>query len=97
MHRQARVCLECGTPLTGRSDKKFCSDYCRNAYHNRKNRETNSLVRRINARLRKNHRILSSFNPDGKTKIPRRKLTDAGFDFDYYTSCYRTRKGEVYH
>ena len=29
------VCLECGAPFRGRSDKHFCSLSCKNAYHNR--------------------------------------------------------------
>lgn len=29
-----RVCLNCGTPLFGRSDKKFCSHNCRSYYNN---------------------------------------------------------------
>ena len=37
---QERKCLECGTVLKGRSDKKFCSDYCRNTYNNKVNRDS---------------------------------------------------------
>ena len=29
-------CLECNDVLHGRSDKKFCSDACRNTYNNKK-------------------------------------------------------------
>lgn len=29
-----RVCLNCGTPIYGRSDKKFCSHNCRAYYNN---------------------------------------------------------------
>ncbi|WP_170122572.1 hypothetical protein [Mucilaginibacter oryzae] len=31
---QERVCLDCGTPLQGRADKKFCNDLGRNNYNN---------------------------------------------------------------
>ena len=31
---EKRNCLECKDPVKGRIDKKFCSDYCRNAYNN---------------------------------------------------------------
>jgi hypothetical protein len=29
-----RKCLNCDHVLKGRPDKKFCGDYCRNAYNN---------------------------------------------------------------
>jgi hypothetical protein len=29
----AKVCLFCLKPLRGRSDKKYCNDHCRSAYH----------------------------------------------------------------
>ena len=32
-------CLECGTRIIGRADKKFCNDSCRNSYNNKFNKE----------------------------------------------------------
>jgi hypothetical protein len=29
-----KTCLQCGTELRGRIDKKFCDDQCRTAYNN---------------------------------------------------------------
>ena len=95
---EARKCLECGEPIRGRADKKFCSDYCRNAYHNQRNKDSKNLIRNINNRLRKNYRILDSFPlKEGKTRTTRNKLIDKGFDFDYFTNLYTTRKGSVYY
>ena len=31
----SKVCPECGEKIIGRVDKKFCSDYCRNAFNNK--------------------------------------------------------------
>ena len=42
-----KVCLECGDKLVGRSDKKFCSDYCRNAHNNTINTDSKNLIRNI--------------------------------------------------
>ncbi len=92
-----RVCLECGQVLRGRSDQKFCSDLCRNAYNNRLNSDTSKQVRRINNILRRNRRILRGLNPDGKRKIHKSKMTQKGFDFDYFTSIYTTKTGNVYY
>ena len=96
-NRLKKKCLDCGSEIKGRADKKFCSDYCRNAYHNQANKDSNNLIRNTNNRLRKNYRILDSFTlKDGKTTTPKAKLLDKGFDFDFITSLYTTKKGTVY-
>lgn len=93
-----KTCLECDEKIIGRVDKKFCSDYCRNAYNNKLNKDSTNLIRNINNRLRKNYRVLDSFSlKDGKTKTTRNKLLDKGFNFDYFTSIYTTQKGTVYY
>ena len=91
-----KKCLECEEVLKGRVDKKFCSDYCRNAYNNRVNKDSKNLIRNINNRLRKNYKILSELNISGKTKVTRTKLYDKGFDFNFFTSIYKTKTGNTY-
>lgn len=91
-----RSCLECSEKVVGRIDKKFCSDYCRNAYNNKVNKESKNLIRNTNNRLRKNYKILSKLNGSGKTKVSRRKLFDNGFDFHFFTSIYTTKTGNTY-
>ncbi len=91
-----KKCLECEEVLKGRVDKKFCSDYCRNAYNNRVNKDSKNLIRNINNRLRKNYKILSELNISGKTKVTRTKLYDQGFDFNFFTSIYKTKTGNTY-
>ncbi|WP_136669093.1 hypothetical protein [Flavobacterium sp. H122] len=90
-------CLECGEKIVGREDKKFCSDGCRNAYNNKMNKDSTNLMRNINNKLRKNYRILCDMNPEGKAKTNRTKLTAKGFDFDFFTSIYTTKAGNVYY
>lgn len=91
------TCLECGKKLVGRADKKFCEDYCRNAYNNKINKDSKNLIRNINNRLRKNYRVLDSFTlTEGKTKTTRTRLIDKGFDFEFITSNYTTKKGTNY-
>lgn len=92
-----RQCIECGETLIGRSDKKFCSDYCRNAYNNSLNKNTKNFIRNINNRMRKNWRILEELNPERESKTTRSKLLDKGFDFNYFTSIYTTKAGKVYY
>ena len=85
-----KACLECGDVVKGRVDKKFCTDYCRNSYNNKVNKESKNLIRNINNRLRKN------YNTTGKTKVTRTKLYDKGFDFQFFTSIYKTKTGNTY-
>ena len=91
------ACPECGDPIIGRADKKYCSDACRNSFNNRINSDSRNLVRNINNKLRKNYRILERINPNEKTKTTRSQLSDAGFDFNYFTSIYTTKAGTVYY
>lgn len=93
-----KTCLECNEAIVGRVDKKFCSDYCRNAYNNKINKDSKNLIRNINNRLRKNYRILDSFPlRENKTKTTKNRLLDKGFDFEYFTHLYTTQKGTVYY
>lgn len=89
-------CLECGEKIIGRSDKKFCNDACRNAYNNKQNKDSTNLMRNINNKLRKNYRILTEVNIEGKTKIARSKLDSLGFDFDYFTNIKVYKNGSEY-
>ena len=90
-------CLECHEKIVGREDKKFCSDGCRNAYNNKINKDSTNYMRNINNKLRKNYRILSEQNPNGKSKTTRTKLLSKGFDFDYFTSLLNTKTGNIYY
>lgn len=90
-------CLECEDKIIGRIDKKFCSDYCRNSYNNKINKDKNNLVRNINNRLRKNYRILEMLNPNDKTKTSKSNLLAKGFNFENFTSIYTTKSGNIYY
>ena len=92
-----RTCLECGEPLKGRADQKFCNDLCRNAYNNKKLGQSSNYMRKINRLLKKNHSILKELNPDEKTTAFRGMLEKHGFSFDYFTHIYTTRNGRVYY
>jgi len=92
-----KQCLECGEKIVGRIDKKFCTDYCRNAYNNKVNKDSKNLIRNTNNRLRKNYKILSELNQSGKTKVTKTKLLHQNFDFNLFTSIYTTKTGNVYY
>ena len=96
MTAEEKKCLECERPIFGRADKKFCSDSCRNAYNNKMNGPSTSMMRNVNHILGKNRRILKELNPKGKLKTHKDKLLMKGFDFEYYTNSYTTQYGDVY-
>ncbi|MBK7480842.1 MAG: DUF2116 family Zn-ribbon domain-containing protein [Bacteroidales bacterium] len=64
-----RKCLDCGCTIRGRTDKKFCSDQCRNNYNNKLNRDTNNYMRNVHGLLRKNRRILADLYSEGKCRV----------------------------
>lgn len=91
-----KTCLECGEKIVGREDKKFCSDGCRNAYNNKINKDSTNFMRNVNNKLRKNYRILSALNVDGKGKTTKSKLLSKGFDFEFFTNILETKTGNTY-
>ncbi len=93
----AEFCLDCGTKLIGRVDKKFCNDQCRNNYNNRLNRDETAFMVKINRTLRKNRRILKALNTNGKAKVKRKEMEAQGFSFRHFTHVYKTKEGKVYY
>lgn len=90
-----RKCLDCGTILKGRSDKKFCSDQCRNNYNNTINREANNLVRNVHSVLRKNRKILCELYENGKTRIHKDALFVSEFNMNFYTHSVETDDNSI--
>ena len=94
-----KQCSECGEPIRGRTDKKFCSDLCRNSHHNRQNSDASNYMRSVNNVLRKNRRILLGLTEKGKRKVKVHKdrLYEKGFSFKHLTHSCSTRRGSTYY
>jgi hypothetical protein len=89
-----KVCLECEALIQGRSDKKFCHDICRTAYHNRLAKDHLLQLRAINRKLRENRKILSVLYQSGSLQVRRTQLFRLGFDFNFLThAAYVEGKG----
>jgi predicted nucleic acid-binding Zn ribbon protein len=97
--QQARACLLCSKTLKGRSDKKFCDDYCRASFNNELKSAVNNQVRNINNALGKNRRILESLLPSNEqtAKVNSEKLLQKGYQFKYHTHLYSTKNGHTYY
>jgi hypothetical protein len=94
-----KTCLACDKAIRGRTDKKFCDDYCRNHYNNQLNGGDNNFMRNINSVLRRNRRILADLLPDEEemAKASRDRLLQVGFNFKYLTHTFTNKKGNVYY
>ena len=94
---EKRMCLACGEPVVGRSDKRFCHDACRNAYNNKRNSLPNSFMRKVNDALKRNRQILVKvLGKESIQKVSRDKLLSKGFNFDFFTNQFSNAKGQVY-
>ena len=99
MNNPECICAACGKPIKGRSDKRFCDDYCRNNHNNTLNSETSGYMRTVNNILRRNRRLLQEMIPEKEdmARYPKSKLVLLGFNFQYFTHFYLTKKGANYH
>ena len=82
------VCIECGSSITrgSRPDKRFCSDKCKNEYHNAIKITNSREIRQILAILKRNRAILKTILGDKHEIIVSRELLlKKGFEFDYHT------------
>ncbi|MBS1730192.1 MAG: hypothetical protein JSS67_05365 [Bacteroidetes bacterium] len=90
-------CLACHKPLRGRSDKKFCDDYCRNAYNNQLRIKEPPAIKKIILILKNNRKILADLlGEENMIKKPKEKFLTLGFLFDYHTHIYKNKNGNIY-
>jgi predicted nucleic acid-binding Zn ribbon protein len=90
-------CLACDKPIHGRSDKKFCNDYCRNSYNNQMKSMNTSSIKDINNVLVKNRKVLeTALGENEMEKITKEKLLQHGLNFKYITHTYTNKKGNTY-
>jgi predicted nucleic acid-binding Zn ribbon protein len=87
MGLSSKSCQVCGKPLVGRSDKKFCSDYCRAHLNNEKKKSDagEQLIQDINRILRRNRSILKSIGAMGEFTTRKEYLVLQGFNFSHLT------------
>jgi hypothetical protein len=82
----SRHCQDCGSIISGRTDKKFCDDACRTSYNNRRRQEESAGVRRTDAILRRNRKILQFYAESrAEARLCREHLLASGFRPDFVT------------
>ncbi|MBK3519924.1 hypothetical protein [Carboxylicivirga marina] len=90
-------CPYCHEIIQGRSDKKFCSPYCKSAYHYQQNKsKPDSLFNTIDRQLKTNRRLLKSYNKAGKSTVRKDLFLSEGFSPKYFTHYWKSQKGSLY-
>jgi predicted nucleic acid-binding Zn ribbon protein len=99
MNRNAgsKVCINCRRAIQGRSDKKFCSDACRNARNNRLNSAANNYMRSVDTWIRRNRRIMQEILAGRKRcVVTTSTLSGRGFIFDVCTHTLKTDNKNIH-
>ena len=91
------ICKQCGKPIKGRLDKRFCDAYCRNAFNNKVKRKDEQNINEVNRTLRRNRKILKTLSPVGKSTVRKEVLEAMGYNFGIFSTMYRTSKGTIYY
>ncbi len=80
-------CLKCGDPISGRSDRRFCSSACKNAWHHAKRKNKNRIFNSVDRILHRNRDILKAYYlySQGDHFVPIYRLINKGFNPDYFT------------
>ena len=97
MSNTPKFCI-CGKPLRGRTDKKFCCEYCKNQFNNQLHAPFNNLMRNINNSLVKNRRILERCHSvnDPYLILNKELLINLGYQFMYFTHIVKTNNHVIY-
>jgi hypothetical protein len=90
-------CVECGKELPGRLGQKFCTVYCKAAYHYKKSKLKESRrYEVVLTKIKLNRRILKMYNLSGLSQIKEELLLKEGFDFKFYTNTWTAKNGNHY-
>lgn len=91
-------CLHCGDAIGyGRTDRKFCSPECKNAWHNtHRNPDRGRSETRVLLLLENNYSILRRLLVMGVRSIDCRTLRQLGFLPEYATRFYKRGRRNLY-
>lgn len=92
-----RKCPHCNEEVKGRTDKIFCTPYCKSSYHYQASLDKEeNLFKTIDRQLKLNRRLLKKYNKAGKAVIRKEALMKEGFNPKYFTHYWKNKKGDVY-
>ena len=73
------TCLQCGGAVYGRQDKKFCSEKCKNAYHNHQASDFRKLKNDTLSYISGNYEILDRLEKNKIRSISIDRIKELGF------------------
>lgn len=87
-------CLCCGSDMGyGRSDRKFCSQNCKDRYNNIRRYRSMAVRAKVENALGRNYRILNDMLKAGVDQAPRSEIVSMGFAPEFLTSIVKAGKG----
>lgn len=89
-------CLQCGAPIHGRPDKKFCDAGCRNAYHNREAESQRRYRTYVLETIEINYSILKETLSAGQHSISYDDAVSRGFNPEIITSIRKKYRKDDY-
>ena len=92
---EARTCINCGKILSGRPDKLFCSQHCKNEWHNRISGAEKRRRDRTFAILWKNYKILQTLTDSRIMETDLSALAGSGFNPDFITGFRKLKSGRA--
>ena len=91
------VCLECGDEIVyGRKGRKFCSEECKNTYHNRKHHYSRTSRLRVLGTLDRNYSVLEKLLRLDIHSISLGDLALMGFNKEFVTSYHKVGGHDEY-
>lgn len=90
-----KECLNCGSHIIGRADKKFCCGDCRSLHHAKCRRRRHTRIKNVNRILHRNWSVLNRISKNDPILIPQTQLVEEGFDFHYFTQVKVRPDGQV--
>ncbi len=91
-----KTCPICDIIIKGRTDKIFCSTKCKSIDQYEKRQENEQFFLKVDRQLKINRKILKRYNKSGFTTLRNTVLLKEGFDPNFFTHYWKTKKGEVY-
>ena len=100
MYVEKKICRneKCEKTVEGRSDRQFCSTYCKSEHHYSAKKKTGKTYfkLKVDQVLRKNRSILAKHNIKSKATVRKTVLLEEGFNPKVFTHYYRTNSGDTY-
>ena len=96
-HLEPLECLECGKEIHyGRTDRKFCSEECKNKYHNDRHRYSRNVHYKVLNGIERNYDILNRLYRSRISSIDIGDLQALGFRLEYSTGYRKSNRHDEF-